>query len=146
MNLQSVPRGAGNPSPEYGARLVVCKGRKVTIMSSLLYALLIYSTDSSAALEETTSRSPDADAACVANQTVPPAGETISTVPVSPFAAYPEVMTVPEVAEVLRIGRNATYELLRTGEIPHIKLGRSLRVPKPALLQFIQRGSTSPQS
>lgn len=52
----------------------------------------------------------------------------------------PEVLTVDEAADVLRIGRSAAYRLARqwraTGGregIPVITLGRTLRVPRQAL-------------
>ena len=37
--------------------------------------------------------------------------------------------TVGEVAEMLRIGRNAAYDLVARGEIPSVKVGRLVRVP-----------------
>jgi excisionase family DNA binding protein len=37
--------------------------------------------------------------------------------------------TVDEVAEMLRIGRNAAYDLVARGEIPSVKVGRLVRVP-----------------
>jgi len=37
--------------------------------------------------------------------------------------------TVDEVAGMLRIGRNAAYELVARGEIPSVKVGRLVRVP-----------------
>jgi excisionase family DNA binding protein len=37
--------------------------------------------------------------------------------------------TVDEVADMLRIGRNAAYDLVARGEIPSVKVGRLLRVP-----------------
>ncbi|MFQ5968122.1 MAG: helix-turn-helix domain-containing protein [Acidimicrobiia bacterium] len=49
----------------------------------------------------------------------------------------PEVLTVPEVAQVLRIGRNAAYQLVREGVIPHVRLGKTIRVPKAALLRYL---------
>jgi len=39
------------------------------------------------------------------------------------------VMTVPEAGRQLGLGRNASYEAARRGEIPTIKLGRLIRVP-----------------
>lgn len=55
-----------------------------------------------------------------------------------------EVLTVPEAAAVLRIGRNAAYALARRWlstegreGLPCIELGRSLRVPRPALEQML---------
>lgn len=35
---------------------------------------------------------------------------------------------VKEVAEMLGIGRSKAYELVRTGEIPSVRVGASLRV------------------
>ncbi len=67
----------------------------------------------------------------------------------------PEVLTVPEAAALLRIGRNAAYLLARqwiaTGGqegLPCIELGRSLRVPRPALRQMLDGASntTTPSS
>lgn len=45
----------------------------------------------------------------------------------------PDVLTVEEAAAVLRIGRTAAYDAARRGELPTIKLGRSLRVPRAVL-------------
>lgn len=47
----------------------------------------------------------------------------------------PQVLTVDEVAAFLRIGRSAAYEAVRRGEIPAIRVGRRLRVPRDRLLQ-----------
>ena len=43
------------------------------------------------------------------------------------------MLTVPEAAKVLRIGRNLAYELVARGEIPSVRLGRLIRVPRAAL-------------
>ena len=47
------------------------------------------------------------------------------------------VMTVREAAEVLGIGLNSAYEAIGRGEIPHIRIGRSIRVPRTALEQLL---------
>ncbi len=41
--------------------------------------------------------------------------------------------TIPETANILGIGRSAAYEGARTGEIPTIKIGNRILVPKAAL-------------
>ena len=42
----------------------------------------------------------------------------------------PKTMTVPEAGRVyFDLGRNASYEAARRGDIPTIKIGRLLRVP-----------------
>lgn len=45
--------------------------------------------------------------------------------------------TVPQVAKLLGIGRRQAYEATKRGEIPSIRIGSSLRVPKKALHQMI---------
>ena len=42
-------------------------------------------------------------------------------------------LTVPEVAKLLGISRNYAYELARRGEIPVIRFGKRLLVPKIGL-------------
>lgn len=49
----------------------------------------------------------------------------------------PEILTVREAAELLRCGRNQAYDLIRRGDLHAVKVGRSLRVPKAALLCFL---------
>ena len=39
-----------------------------------------------------------------------------------------DVLTVPEVAERLRLSRTTVYRMLRRGELPMVRLGRSWRV------------------
>jgi hypothetical protein len=46
----------------------------------------------------------------------------------------PKTLTVPEAGRVyFDLGRNASYEAARRGDIPTIKIGRLLRVPVVAL-------------
>lgn len=47
------------------------------------------------------------------------------------------LLTIPEVASRLRISRNLAYELAARGELPHIRLGRVIRVPRAALEDWI---------
>lgn len=48
----------------------------------------------------------------------------------------PPFLTVQEVATYLRIGRNQCYAAIARGEIPAIRVGRSVRVPRAALLRL----------
>jgi excisionase family DNA binding protein len=49
------------------------------------------------------------------------------------FDDLPLLLTVQEVQRLLRVGRTAAYEAIRCGDIPSIKVGRSIRVPKSAV-------------
>lgn len=53
----------------------------------------------------------------------------------------PDLLKCDELAAVLRIGRGKAYMLVRTGALPSVKLGRSLRVPKAALERFLEEGT-----
>lgn len=58
------------------------------------------------------------------------------------LSAAVSVYTVEETARLLRIGRSAAYEAVRRGEIPALRLGRRLRVPRRALEELLD-GSSS---
>jgi excisionase family DNA binding protein len=49
----------------------------------------------------------------------------------------PLVLTVEEAAKALRISRGSAYEAIRTNEIPHVRIGRTIRVPRAALLTLL---------
>ena len=54
------------------------------------------------------------------------------------YEQIPQVLTVPEVAHILRIGRNAAYQLVTNGNIRCIHIGRNIRIPRTALVQFME--------
>ncbi len=49
------------------------------------------------------------------------------------------VITVPEAALMLGISRNHGYELIRRGELPHIKLGNRILIPIVQLEKMLER-------
>lgn len=55
------------------------------------------------------------------------------------FETLPLLLTVSELSSVLRIGRNAAYQLVKDGDIKSLHVGRSIRIPRTALIQFIER-------
>lgn len=48
----------------------------------------------------------------------------------------PAFLTVDEAAAILRLGRTAAYEAATRGELPTVRFGRRLRVPRGALLEL----------
>jgi excisionase family DNA binding protein len=50
-----------------------------------------------------------------------------------PLRAY----TVEQVAKMLHIGRDKVYELLRTGQLRSIKIGKLRRITEQHLAEFI---------
>jgi excisionase family DNA binding protein len=57
-----------------------------------------------------------------------------------------EMMTVTEAAAYLRVSRDLAYELVRRNVLPHVRLGRVIRVPRFGLEQWIAHESGLPLS
>lgn len=49
-----------------------------------------------------------------------------------------DLLTVPQVMARLQLGRSAVYDLLRSGQLASITLGRARRIPACALTDFIR--------
>jgi len=49
-------------------------------------------------------------------------------------------LTIEETAKLLGIGRQLAYDRVKTGEIPVIKVGRRLLVPRRALENLLAKG------
>ena len=48
------------------------------------------------------------------------------------------ILTVPDVAKILRIGRNAAYELVSSGAIRSIRIGNRIRITREDLQEYLQ--------
>ena len=53
------------------------------------------------------------------------------------FKNEPDVLTVPDVIRLLRMGKNTVYKLLKEGAIGSIKQGKKIIVPKVCLVVFL---------
>ena len=49
-------------------------------------------------------------------------------------------LNIEETAKILGIGRNLCYDRVKTGEIPVIRIGRRLVVPRRALEKLLEQG------
>lgn len=54
-----------------------------------------------------------------------------------------DLLTVPEAAKFLRISRNLAYELVARRELPCVRLGRVIRVPRTSLDAWIASQAAS---
>ena len=54
------------------------------------------------------------------------------------FAAYPDCVSVPQIQEMLGIGRNSIYELLQAGEIKNKKIGRKYIIRKQSVIDYLE--------
>ena len=53
-----------------------------------------------------------------------------------------KTLSVGEAAEALGIGRTLAYEAVRRGEIPTVRIGRRLLVPRAALDRLLNQAAT----
>ena len=55
------------------------------------------------------------------------------------FDDLPLTLTVEEAGQILRVGRNTAYELVRCGKLPSIRVGKQIRILRQALLDYLSR-------
>lgn len=51
----------------------------------------------------------------------------------------PLVLNVEDLMEVLNIGRNTAYEIVRSGQIRSIRVGKNIRIPRDAVEEFLKK-------
>lgn len=52
----------------------------------------------------------------------------------------PATMTVDEAARLLGVGRNLAYQAVREGQLPAIRLGKRIVIPRAAVLAMLEGG------
>ena len=57
------------------------------------------------------------------------------------FDDLPLTLRVEELMPILGIGRNTAYELVRSGQIKSIRIGKRIRIPKEGLRLFLEGSS-----
>lgn len=50
---------------------------------------------------------------------------------------YPDVLSVDELQNFLRIGRSATYKLLKESKIKTLKVGNRYIIPKQSVIDYL---------
>lgn len=54
------------------------------------------------------------------------------------YETIPEVMTFHECCCVLRVGKNTLLDLIHNRELDAFRIGRQWRIPKEAVIEFIE--------
>jgi excisionase family DNA binding protein len=52
------------------------------------------------------------------------------------------LLTVSEAARLLSLSRSQTYSLVASGELPSLRVRTSIRVPRRALVEWVERRLT----
>lgn len=50
-------------------------------------------------------------------------------------------LTVPEMAEALGIGLSSAYELIHRADFPSFRIGRSVRISRERLMEWVEQQS-----
>lgn len=56
---------------------------------------------------------------------------------------YPAVLSISEVAEILNVTPATVRRLTKRGDIPSIDIGRLKRIPKNALIDYLDKAGVS---
>ena len=51
----------------------------------------------------------------------------------------PMTLRVEDLMPILGIGRNTSYQLIRSGQIRSVRIGRQIHIPRDALLEFLRK-------
>ena len=56
------------------------------------------------------------------------------------FKDYPDVLNIDKMCDILGISTKTGYQLLKSGKIQNLKVGRSYRIPKIHLMTYLGIG------
>lgn len=51
----------------------------------------------------------------------------------TPYLLTPQLLTILEVAEILRVSKHTVYRLVHEGDLEAIRVGRAFRIPQHAI-------------
>ena len=53
------------------------------------------------------------------------------------FTNYPDVVSINELMTMLNVGKNTAYNLLQSGTLKSIKVGKQYRIPKRFIIEYL---------
>ena len=51
---------------------------------------------------------------------------------------YKDVLSVEDLCEILSIGKNTAYRLLKSGEIKSVRIGKVYKIPKDSIREYLK--------
>lgn len=54
------------------------------------------------------------------------------------FDNFKDLLDISDIQCALGIGRSMAYRLVRDGKIRHLRIGKTIKIPKPYLLDFVE--------
>ncbi len=57
------------------------------------------------------------------------------------FEAYDDMVTIDDVCDILHIGKNAAYRLLKEDKLHAFKIGRIWKISKESLIEYVRKNT-----
>jgi excisionase family DNA binding protein len=57
------------------------------------------------------------------------------------FPMTENIFTIPEVAEYLKLSKSKVYMLVQQGKIPHVRIGRNVRIRETDLKKWLEKNA-----
>ena len=54
------------------------------------------------------------------------------------FGHYPDVVDIKQLCKMLNIGKNTAYELIHSGKLKYVKIGKVYKIPKNCIIEFLE--------
>jgi len=54
------------------------------------------------------------------------------------ISKYPDILSIKDLQNILTVGRSTAYRLINDGSIKHWKVGKSIKIPKVFLIEYIE--------
>lgn len=57
------------------------------------------------------------------------------------FIEYPDLLTIPELKQMLGVSRHTAYALVNDGYIDALKIGNAIRIPKINVIDYVLKSN-----
>ncbi len=57
------------------------------------------------------------------------------------FESYDDILSIKDVAEILKVGTTQAYKIVRSGDLNGFKEGKDWKISKAALAEYVKRKS-----
>lgn len=57
------------------------------------------------------------------------------------FESYEDILTIQDVADILKVGTTQVYKIVRSGKLKAFKEGKDWKIAKPALFEYVTQRS-----
>ncbi len=55
------------------------------------------------------------------------------------FNEHDDILTVEEMCEILKVGKNNAYKLLNQGNIKAFRNGKNWRIPRKSVVEYVEK-------